>query len=253
MIHNESSDDVEGELLNDIASFSLDVPATPSIRLLSDFMPIATTGWERPRAALMRPLPSVPEDWPQLESNVEGWPQLASSGETPNPRTTPRLVSAWLGSVATLNAVFHDSMTPQPIGGWSKPAPCVKAARRARLQRRSKPPDDSFPRALRRAQPRGLKSALDMQERAVCASKLRGTTRRLIGKHSRNDAFERARRAAPLAVCGEAEAAARCGRQAMQDATLADMLQGGLSLRSPSARQHCAERPNPGCISTVRL
>ena len=52
----------------------------------------------------------------------------------------------------------------------------------------------------------------------------RGTSRRIIGKHSRHEVRERARRLLPLAFVDESEAAARPGREAARDARLARML-----------------------------
>ena len=87
----------------------------------------------------------------------------------------------------------------------------------------------------------------------MLAAKLRGTTRRQQGKQSRNEAFERARRAAPAELCDEAEAAARRSRHSDHDASLASMLEGGLSLRPRSARELCEGLRGSNCIEVCEL
>jgi hypothetical protein len=199
------------------------------------------------------------------------WPRLEGNRMSIEPEK--RMVSAWLGSKSTVDAVLH-YLPPPPIGGYGKPSitlgrggicknritkPRTAVSSWKRLQDAgasrvahvsARPMSSSA--ALKSL--RGLKAGLAVQERAVAASKLRGATRRRIGKHSKHEVFERARRSAPLVVCGEAEAAARRSRHALQDERLADMLEDGLSMRPPTARQLCAGGGRgPDCIDWCEL
>lgn len=211
------------------------------------------------------------EEWPRLKSNA------AETSHESDVNTTivdsGRVVSAWLGNESTMGAILHDSRRPAPIGGYkmpfgtalpvlrggirkpNRPRAAIRAWEKLKLNASRDAPSSNRPTssgaALRSL--RDLRSGLAIQERAVIASKLRGTTRRQIGKHSRNETFERARRAAHPERCGEAEHAARRGRHALQDESLAAMLHGGLSMRSSSARQMCAGGERSDCIEVCSV
>ena len=109
-----------------------------------------------------------------------------------------RMLSAWLGGPPP-ESIFR-AASPPPIGGWKAPL---------------------LPRMPPSKKKKGLASALRIQEQAMRASKLRGTTRRTIGKHSRAEVRERARRLLPIALLTDRETAARRGREASRDARLA--------------------------------
>jgi hypothetical protein len=165
------------------------------------------------------------------------------------------MASAWLGSESTLETVLPAAAPRQA----SKPSTILSHG----ICKATKPRADTGPwkrilvdAGLHRAAPpssrptsasvalkslRCLKTALATQERALAASKLRGATRRQIGKHSRNGAFERARLAAPVALCGEAEGAARRGCSPQFDESLAALFENGVSVRVQSARQLCGD------------
>ena len=228
-IEEEEDDDLAYEF----RATSLDSAPTPRPLRLGDYLQA------RPEApaelwpcAGLRP-PSSAEEWPRLESNPPSLPR----------RNAVASREAWLGGESTIDAVGR--APPSPIG-WAQPSPSGLPRRGAfPLQRRGRRPPPRPP-------PRGLKSALRQQDWAIqLATKLRGSTRRAIGKHSRNEAFERSRRLAPAALCGAAEAAARPGRHAEQDALLAHAFGEGLSLRGPSARELCAGGMRPDCIEAT--
>ena len=80
---------------------------------------------------------------------------------------------------------------------------------------------NALPPRRQQAPLRGLRSALRVQERAMCAAKLRGLPRRGIAKGSRRETHERVRRLLPIAALDERDAAARRGRDAVHDARLA--------------------------------
>lgn len=215
---------------------------------------------------------SAEEEWPRLESNAAET-LLESDVNKMSIVESGQIVSAWLGNESTMAAVLHDTRRPAPIGGYrlpfsaalpvlrggickpNRPRAAVGAWKRLQLDASRAVPSSVRPTSSGAALKslRGLRSGLAIQERAVIASKLRGATRRQIGKHSRNEAFERARRAAHPAHCGETEHAARRGRHALQDESLADMLQGGLSMRSSSARELCAGGERSDCIEVCSV
>ena len=144
-------------------------------------------------------------DWPQLESSCA---ELNVCMERMNV-TSSRMISAWLGG-CTLNAVQRADTPPPPppIGGWRADLTLL---------------------ALKRVPRAAVHKALP-NENAACGSKLRGTSRRIIGKQGRREARERARRAVPAALTDAREAAARRGRESIKDTALARMLGEGLSM-----------------------
>lgn len=140
------------------------------------------------------------------------WPRLESNREPPGPSATPRSM-AWLSgpSAAVLAAPPPTPIDPN-MGKWQAGSPSQQLLLSPR----------------RRAFPRGLASALRVQERALCASKLRGATRRGIGKGSRREAHVRVRRLLPMALLDEhgREATFRRSREEVRDSRLARMAEG---------------------------
>lgn len=258
MQHAKSEVDAERteELIEKIAHTSLNECEDRGGHPLSDWFP-AELHCQSARAdhdEATRPTASVGmgdvEEWPRLEANVP----LPIA-----PRVSVRakqMVNTWLGHATTLDAV-HTTR------GEHAGAVVCSSVRRGGVRT-----------TVRRDAPgrchSGLKSALKVQSlavhaaqaylaalgegalsQAVSAAKLRGETRRRIGKKSRSDVFQRARRSAPVDRCDEQEVAARRGRHALQDENLATLLSDGLSLRARSARELCVSMA-PDCMETTR-
>lgn len=175
---------------------------------------LETVPWFRHPDKKAQPLPPPQTSiaaWPRLESNCE----ITLRMEKLNVASS-RMISAWLGG-GPLEAMHRTESPPPPppIGGWRADATLLSLARIARAR-----------------QP--LRAAIEAPASA-CGAKLRGATRRTIGKQSRRETRERARRLAPAVLAEPREAAARRGRHALHDAGLAALLDQGLSFRAADA------------------
>lgn len=148
------------------------------------------------------------EEWPRLESNELDCRRLKLQ------EISPSVAKAWLGAISTIAAVT------QPTGSMRRQL--------GGLRLQNSPSSVGTARRM----PQSLRSALRTQAWAVEAGKSRGVARRVIGKKSRNDVRNRARKFAPNSVCGAAELAARPGRHAASDMRLANLMSSGLRLET---------------------
>eukprot|EP00967_Tisochrysis_lutea_P097973 scaffold144234_cov35-Tisochrysis_lutea.AAC.1 len=226
------------DVMDALATTSL-VPRRIHQPVLGDFFPpdVVTTDGEPKGASAGHHsslVMSTPK--PQRDSEFHGTP-TACAMPVESERALEQHAwqfAAWLGPVSTLAAVgscsFEDGSTTDIVQSSYKATAC-----RERL-------------------PRGLSSALRTQEHAVAQYKFQGRRRRAIGKHSRNEVHERRRRLEPLAICGAAEAAARRGREAEADISLAHMVNNTLSLKTSDAMKACSlmasDRANARVLSS---
>ena len=208
----DSADSV-ADVADALASASLQHQLPNHARTLGDWYPgggvAASSDAQDAAASVLQAAAAigVGDQWPRLESNH---PPAGSSRDWEQHAWQ---LTAWMDPATTVAAV---GTSAQPRAGSEQQG--------RQTDRRHGP--------ARRSLPHGLGSALKTQEQAMSQHKLRGATRRAIGKHSRGESHDRARRLAPLAACGAAEAAARRGRHAESDARLAHLLGGSLSMNS---------------------
>jgi hypothetical protein len=201
------SADSMADVVDALASTSLS-QQQPRQPTLADFFPSGPAGKSQEQldtaGAILRAAAAsgLEDPWPRLESNRD-----------PSCSRDP---CAWEQHAWQLEA-WADIASTAPAAGCTHMLATSGHVR----------PPDARPRTHAT---RGLRSALRAQDHALAQHKLRGSRRRAIGKHSRNEAHERERRTAPLAACGVAEAAGRRGRESEADTRLARLLDGSLRL-----------------------
>eukprot|EP00962_Isochrysis_galbana_P043281 scaffold16440_cov97-Isochrysis_galbana.AAC.4 len=211
----DAADNV-ADMVDALAATSLAQPQ-PRLATLGDFFPSGQEGkcpeqLDTARVVLRAAAASGLHDpWPRLDSRREPSSSRDASGAAWEEHAWQ--LQAWAGIASTAAAA-----------GPTRP---LSTSGHARLP-------DARPRTHAT---RGLRAALRVQEHALAQHKLRGSHRRAIGKHSRNEAHERERRAAPLAACGAVEAAGRRGRESEADLRLARMLGGSLQLSATEPQQ----------------
>ena len=193
----------EDALVDSLSSCALHVTVTP---------PTARMAKPQCKTALLAR--DALDEWPRLESNSEvdlGMARLALMSTKP-----PKLMTAWLGGGGKgAQAVYlpQPLPPPAPIGGWRLDKQLLACAART---------------ARPRGRGEGRKPMAPPPEFA-CASKVRGASRRTIGKQSRR---ERARRMNGSSKSMHLDVAMRSGQRAdAHDSRLARLLGDQLCLQ----------------------